>query len=292
MPELPEVELAARGLRAHLDGRRVVAIDGEWDAGPAPLLETAQTVLNRTCLGVRRRGKRMAVDFSESHTLLLHLGMTGRFVFDAVGSPPPRHQRFALVLDDATVVRFVDQRRFGDLQAVATAAVDTRPGWSDVGPDVFEAPLDRWTTWLSVRGPIKPALLHQHRVSGIGNIYACEGLYRARISPIAPAFTVAPERVAALRLAIVAAMNETLERDAAGLSRYLNEGDVENPFQIYGRESEPCPRCAAPIERIAQAGRSTWHCPACQPNVTAPAGGPFGLPARRKATSRRRSRAL
>jgi formamidopyrimidine-DNA glycosylase len=264
MPELPEVELAAAYVRARLvgvDGLVCALAEARRDAALDALVATRTQRLD----GVRRHGKQLALDFDSGHTLLLHLGMTGRFGPPDSGTSPPPHTRFTLATPDAEPVHFIDPRRFARFVFCSRDDAEKHPAWTALGPDALAAGDDDWCVALTSAGPIKPALLDQHRIAGVGNIYACEGLWAAGIHPQRRGADLSPDEIGRLRQAIQAAMRETLRRDADTPMRYLNEGEVENPFAIYARERSPCPRCGASIERIKQTGRSTWMCPSCQP---------------------------
>jgi formamidopyrimidine-DNA glycosylase len=264
MPELPEVELAAAYVRVRLvgvDGLQCTVAEPGRDASLDALAAMPARRLER----VRRHGKQLALDFGSEDTLLLHLGMTGRFGPPIGGVDPPPHTRFTLGAPSVEPVHFIDPRRFARFALCRSADAAGHPAFAALGPDALEAEDDDWCRALASAGPVKPALLDQHRLAGVGNIYACEGLWAAGIHPLRRGGSLMPAEVARLRLEIQAAMRETLRRDADTPMRYVNEGEVENPFAIYGREGSPCARCGAPIERFKQAGRSTWMCPRCQP---------------------------
>lgn len=273
MPELPEVELAAAYVRARLvgvEGLACVVHEPGRDATLDAFVRTTPTSLLR----VRRHGKQLAFDFGSGHTLLLHLGMTGRFGPPSNESHHHPHARFTLHAPGSEAVQFIDPRRFARYTLCSSDAAETHRSWSALGPDALAAGDADWWGALQTPAPVKPTLLDQHRLAGVGNIYACEGLWAAGIHPLRRASTLSPAETSNLRRAIQAAMRETLRRDADTPMRYLNEGAVENPFSVYGREDSPCPRCAGPIERFKQAGRSTWTCPRCQPAPVAAAGRP------------------
>lgn len=285
MPELPEVELAARFLRDTLIGRRLASAQAT-EPGRKPALDAVARFVGATLQAVRRKGKQLALDFDDGFTFLLHLGMTGRFEPWSAPDPLPTHARFVLVPDDGPGVVFCDLRRFGRFRIVPTAEADRASEWAGLGPDALEASLEAWTRALARRGIVKVVLLDQRRLAGVGNIYAGEGLWGAGIHPATPADRLDAAQVAALREAVVGAMQETLRREAGVPMRYLNESAMENPFQVYDRGGSPCPRCGQTIERITQAGRSTWFCPRCQP----PSQPPLPAATRRRATSRPGSR--
>lgn len=267
MPELPEVELAARFLRASLLGRIVESVD-VWDAGPekASRYLPARVATGRRCVDVLRRGKQLALRLEGEGTmaggvvLRVHLGMTGRFL---EGRDDAR-VRFTFTLSHGSLVSFADVRRFARLDVVPGDA-DDAVVFAGLGVDALQARPSDWHVALAGRSlPVKPALLEQDRLAGVGNIYACEGLFLAGLDPTRAAGDLDTSEVDRLRAGIVETMDETLRRESEGIARYVNEGAVANPFLVYGREGEPCPRCTTPILRFRQAGRSTWACPTCQ----------------------------
>lgn len=281
MPELPEVELAAEYLRSALGGRRIARVELETSAR-TPALDPLRGVEGLVLAEVRRHGKQLALDFETDLTFFLHLGMTARFAPVDEGAAPA-HSRFVLWSERDVGVAFVDPRRFARHSFCPTSRAARDPTWCRLGPDALAADLDAWCAALRGTGTVKSVLLDQHRLAGVGNIYACEGLWAAGLDPQTPAVTLTPDDIERLRAAVRAAMHETLARERGSNMRYLNEGNVSNPFRIYGREGEPCPGCGRPILRFTQAGRSTWCCATCQPART-PAAGP-AVP--RKARSRR-----
>jgi formamidopyrimidine-DNA glycosylase len=261
MPELPEVEIAARHLRAALVDRGPIRMLVP-EPGQNGLLDAFAAGTPGALLSVRRHGKQLALDFEDGGTFRLHLGMTGRFEALNRGDEWPRHARFIWAYEGEPRLAFVDPRRF--------ARFGHRRGghpsddFAGLGPDALDSTLGEWCLALDRPLPVKPALLEQSRLAGVGNIYACEGLHGAGVDPRRPAHSLSRDTVEILRLAVQRAMRATLEREADAPMRYLNEGGVPNPFRIYGREGEACAACGAAIDRFKQAGRSTWWCPACQ----------------------------
>lgn len=288
MPELPEVESIRRGLAEHLVGRRILAarafgtrVIRRAPQGLAPLV-------GRTVRAVVRRGKFLWCDMGEDLALLAHLGMSGQFRVDEPGeeeSPAGqrRHLRARFELDNGLVVDFVDQRTFGYLAPVAfQATADGQPGGAGFKRAVVPAPVahiarDLLDPYLdesalldilgTTRRALKRVLLDQEIVSGIGNIYADEMLYRARIHPEATALPAAAAQ------ALLNAGREVLEAAlAAGgtsfdsLYVHVNgeSGYFERSLQAYGRAGQPCARCGTPLQKITLGGRSTTLCPVCQ----------------------------
>ena len=261
MPELPEVEAALEFLRTRARGRTIVSVrllhpSLQRRLTPAQLRALAGARIAR----VERRGKHQLLHLDDGRVLHAHFRMNGDWAFAETTAPLPRFARAAIDLDDATSLIFVDSRALGTIDLhPAGAALDL-----GLGPDAADP---EWTAAQLAdelarrRGPIKPALLDQRLVAGLGNIYAAESLWRARISPFAPCNALPRPRVMALRKAIDAVL-----RRATG-SRYTDDDTVT--LDVYDREGLPCRRCRAPIERAVQAGRSTYFRPTCQPGETA-----------------------
>lgn len=276
MPELPEVETVVRGLRPVLEGRRLVRVlqrrpDLRW---PLPARFAAR-LEGRRVEAVRRRAKYIVADMDDGTVLIAHLGMSGSM---AVGRDPHAplgpHDHVVLETDDGAVVRFNDPRRFGMMDLA------TRDDWQDhplirgLGPEPLGNAFDAASLSAALEGrfaPVKAALLDQKVVAGIGNIYACEALFRAGVSPLRGAYTVAGRRAERLAPAIrqvleeaIAAGGSTL-RDHAQVTGEL--GYFQHSFAVYGREGQACPGCdcdvarTGGIRRTVQSGRSTFHCP-------------------------------
>ena len=259
MPELPEVEVATRVLRNATVGRTIRAAH-RWHAALVRTLpdDAAARLVGRRVRAVERRGKHQLLHLDDGAVLHAHFRMNGDWYVGPVAEDPPRHARAALDLDDDTRVTLVDSR------ALATLALHP-PGASPLpalGPEPTDPAFDAATLRTALRtrrGPIKTVLLDQRVVAGLGNIYAAEALWRARISPRAPANSLSPQRVARL----ADAMRDVLTEAVASPGRYrTGEGGV--PLRVYDREGEACERCGTRVRRIVQAGRSTYFCPHCQ----------------------------
>ena len=275
MPELPEVETVMRGLAARLTGRTLVraAVNRADLRGPIPPGLAARLTGARV-LGFRRRGKYIFMRLEGGHSMLLHLGMSGRInVTPDTASPlPTLHEHLVMVTDDGWRAALVDPRRFGSLDLLATEREDQHPLILPMGPE----PLGEAFTpaFLSAalagrRTPIKAALLDQRLVAGLGNIYVCEALFRARISPRRLAASVAGVRALRLVPLIRLTLTEAIAAGGSSLRDYVQPGGELGYFQhawkVYGREGEPCELCpGAPscsgVTRILQAGRSTFFC--------------------------------
>jgi len=292
MPELPEVETVMRGLRAVLEGHRIVEVDQRRPDLRFPFPDNlARRVEGRLVLSFRRRAKYMLMRLEGGESLLIHLGMSGRMVARQAGAPatarlapqgaasdarghnapPEAHEHLVMSTEHGWRVGFVDPRRFGSVDLVATAAEDAHRLLAGLGPE----PLDDAFTdgvlsaaLVAKHTPIKAALLDQTVVAGLGNIYVCEALYRAGISPRRLAASVAGTRAARLVPAIKAVLEESIGAGGSSLRDYVRaDGEVgrfQERFAVYGREGEPCPHCGPGcpgIARIVQSGRSTFYCP-------------------------------
>ncbi|MEO7454985.1 MAG: bifunctional DNA-formamidopyrimidine glycosylase/DNA-(apurinic or apyrimidinic site) lyase [Gemmatimonadaceae bacterium] len=256
MPELPEVEAALAVLKRRAKGRtiarlRVLHPSFKRRLPPAKVKSLAGARITR----VERRGKHQLLHLDDGRILHAHFRMNGDWAHGKVDDELPRFARAVIDFTDGTQLVFVDSRALGTIELHAADAVLDL----GLGPDAADK---GWTSAqlgaaLALRrGPIKPALLDQRLIAGLGNIYAAESLWRARIDPRAPANAIAPAKVKSLRSAIAAVLVR-----ATG-SRYTDDDTVK--LDVYDREGLPCRRCDTPIERIAQAGRSTYFCPKCQ----------------------------
>jgi formamidopyrimidine-DNA glycosylase len=274
MPELPEVETVMRGLAARLQGRvlrRAVLNrpDLRWPM-PAGL---AARLTGARVQGFRRRGKYFFVRLSGGDSLLVHLGMSGRMTVSPDGlAAPTLHEHMVLTTDDGWRVSFVDPRRFGCLDLVATDAEDAHRLLAGMGPEPLEDGFTAAVLSAALAGrrtPIKAALLDQGVVAGLGNIYVCEALFRARISPKRLAASVAGARAARLVPQVKATLAEAIAVGGSSLRDYRQAtgelGYFQHAWKVYGREGEPCEACpglpgCAGIRRLVQSGRSTFYC--------------------------------
>lgn len=264
MPELPEVEVAARNLRAWLGGKRITAASFATTRiirGQAPRT-FVRLVVGQRVREVERRGKWLCLRLSSGGALYSHLGMTGKWV--RRDGPAVRWERARLDAGEVSV-RYVDPRQFGRL----IAAPDGAPpeAWRALGPDPLTDGLD--PAWLRERlqrtgRSIKEALMDQSIAAGVGNIQAAEALWRARISPIRAASSLSPSEVRRVVDGIEASIRFTLGEEEAPEITYVEEPGADNPFLVYGKAGAPCPRCRTPIRKRTQGGRATFYCPRCQ----------------------------
>ena len=275
MPELPEVETVMRGLQLRLLDRRIVSAavnrpDLRWPmpAGLAARLTGARVE------SFRRRAKYILMRLAGGDSVLIHLGMSGRMV---IGPPRPNtpmaHEHVVLETDDGWRVGFVDPRRFGSIDLVPTAAEDRHRLLAGLGPEPLDASFNAAMLAAALTGrrtPIKAALLDQRIVAGLGNIYVCEALFRAKIAPVRQAATITRPEVTRLVKAIKATLTEAIAAGGSSLRDYVQpEGELgyfQHAWKVYGREGEPCELCpglpaCAGVARIVQSARSTFYCP-------------------------------
>ena len=263
MPELPEVEVARRHLEAWSRDRTILRarVPKSRVIGKQSPAKIAKFLSGRTIESVERKGKSILVRLSDRGALHLHLGMTGEILLAPTDA---RHVRLELLLDDDNRVLFDDPRMFGRVAAGPWTELHKKY-FLTLGPDPMQedfTPSELIGILQKSRRPIKLLLLDQAKIAGVGNIYASEALWRAKIDPMLPARSVDSRRVKALLAAIRKTMNDSLVRLLGG-EKYLSAGG-ENHFQIYGREGDPCPRCRSEIIRYELAGRSTYWCRTCQ----------------------------
>jgi formamidopyrimidine-DNA glycosylase len=259
MPELPEVEFAVRRLRRAMSGQAIAQLRAHHPSQRRTVTaRVAAAVVGRRIARVERRGKYQLLHLDDGALLLVHFRMDGDWVFDRRDTALPAHARITLDLTNGRRAVLVDPRALCTLTwHAANAHPDLRlgpePEDSTLTPAAFHARL------ATKRGSIKPVLLNQSVVAGVGNIYAAEALWQARISPRAAAAALTANRAARLLAGIRAALAD----GHVNAGRY-HRGERLIPFNVYDREGEPCPRCAAPVRRIVQAGRSTYCCARCQ----------------------------
>jgi formamidopyrimidine-DNA glycosylase len=268
VPELPEVETIRAQLAPRLTGRtlaRVEILDPRLTR-PIDLFEVAEELEGDRVVAVERRGKYLVLRLESGLALLVHLRMTGSFGFE-----PTSHERAVLELDDGTRLVYRDVRRFGTWLVLEDTDIEpylaAKTGPEPLGPRFTAA-------WLAGRlavrrAPVKAVLLDQRVVAGLGNIYADEALWRARVNPLHPAESLTRDEAGRLHRAIRAALRTGIQRQGSTLRDYAtpdgSAGGMQEEFRVYGRDGLPCPRCGTPITKTRVAGRGTWYCPRCQP---------------------------
>ena len=276
MPELPEVEIAARNLRRWAEGRRITRVSTDPRAArifrPGDRPSFARALSGARLVRVDRRGKHLLVTLADRRErpvgLWSHLGMTGKWVLREGSGAEPPHARVRLELDDGQALLYLDPRLFGRQRIVPGADFAALPEVAALGPDPVHDGIDpeRLAARLrATRRAVKVALLDQAVLAGVGNIHASESLFAARIDPRRRGGGLTDAEVRGICRAIAASLRRGIEMQDGPEIAYVEEPGAPNPFRVYARAGERCPRCRkAEIRRIVQAQRSTFFCPACQ----------------------------
>jgi formamidopyrimidine-DNA glycosylase len=282
MPELPEVETVRRGLAPVMEGQVIMRAlvnrpDLRWPFPP----DMAGRLTGQRVLALRRRSKYILADLDSGETLLIHLGMSGRMLVsgDPLGHfvqdhpAAEKHDHVVFEMANGARVTFNDPRRFGAMDLIDTATAQAHKLLAVIGPEPLSNDFNEPYLVAALKGrntPVKSALLDQRIVAGLGNIYVCEALFRAGISPQRRAGQIAASRVAALVPVIRQVLRDAIEAGGSSLRDFRQAdgelGYFQHSFDAYGREGEPCRAkgCAGVITRIVQAGRSSFYCPICQ----------------------------
>lgn len=268
MPELPEVETIRRDLAAHLVGRRFVGVELYWAGAvkhPSPE-ELPKRLVGRRIVALDRRGKYLLLHLDEG-CLIFHLMMSGALLLRPAQASWERFTRNVFFLDDALELRFVDPRKLGRIWLVK----DENEIVGKLGPEPLVTSFSKevLTKRLSSRkAPIKPLLLDQELVAGLGNIYADEALFVAGIHPLRPAQSLSSREMQQLYNGIVRVLRQGVENRGTTLSDYQDAhgraGNNREALQVFRRRGQPCPRCGTALERIVVRGRGTHYCPRCQ----------------------------
>ncbi|MFQ5652470.1 MAG: bifunctional DNA-formamidopyrimidine glycosylase/DNA-(apurinic or apyrimidinic site) lyase [bacterium] len=277
MPELPEVETIRRALAKYLPGQRMERIlvrDGRlrW---PVDATRLGQLLIGERIQAVERRAKYLLIRFERDTTLLIHLGMSGRLLWLTESPPFEKHDHVIFTLAGGAELRFRDPRRFGMVDAIAPGALGTYPRLRNLGLE----PLARTTraTPLFERArrrhrPIKNLLMDASFMVGVGNIYASEALFHARIHPARAAGSLSREEWQSVLGSVRGVLRKAIRKGGTTLNDFVNSNGETGYFQlslaVYGREDQPCPKCGTPVERFVQVGRSSFFCPVCQPSHT------------------------
>ena len=282
MPELPEVETVRRGLAPVMEGARIVQADVNRPDLRWPFPERmAERLTGQKVLQLRRRSKYILADLEGGETLLIHLGMSGRMVVsgDALGRfvhdhpAPEKHDHVVFHMEDGARITFNDPRRFGAMDLMATEGAEGHKLLAGLGPEPLGNSFDEAYLVGALKGrntPIKTALLDQKIVAGLGNIYVCEALFRAGVSPIRKAGQISTQRIKRLVPAIRDVLTEAIAAGGSSLRDFRQAdgelGYFQHNFDVYGREGAPCrsPDCPSVIRRVVQSGRSSFYCPSCQ----------------------------
>jgi formamidopyrimidine-DNA glycosylase len=272
VPELPEVETVVRELRPHLTGRRITSVEVSGHALRRPWSASWPAALvGRRVRLLRRRGKWIVAGLEGGLHLVLHLGMTGQLVVTAARAPRPPHTHLVLGLDrGGRQLRFTDIRRFGSATLFASPnEVERFFEEAGLGPEPFALDPRYWLERLGGTGRnLKAVLLDQRVVAGVGNIYADESLFAARLHPTRLARQLTAAEAHRLRQAIVAVLTRAIARRGSSIRNYVGgsgrKGEFQEEFSVYGRAGLPCVRCRTSVECIRLAGRATHYCPRCQ----------------------------
>ncbi len=270
MPELPEVETAMRGLEARLLDRKITSFEQHRADLRFPLPPALpDRLVGCRFLAFSRRAKYILATLDNDHTLLLHLGMSGRLLFD--GDRAGKHEHLTFGFDDGTVLRYVDPRRFGMLDLVTTSELENHPRLAGLGLEPMASTFDgkMLEKMMGERAvPIKTAIMNQKLVVGVGNIYACESLFRSGISPTRSAKSLKPVQYRRLAKAIRAVLGDAIEAGGSSLRDYVQTdgelGYFQHRFEVYGRADLPCLACSELVKTTTQAGRTTFYCGRCQ----------------------------
>lgn len=282
MPELPEVETVRRGLSPVMEGVVIARADVNRPNLRWPFPERmAERLSGQRVERLRRRSKYVLADLSSGETLLIHLGMSGRMLIsgDPLGQfvhehpATEKHDHVVFHMENGARITFNDPRRFGAMDLLNTATAEDHKLLAMLGPEPLSNDFHEAILVAALKGrntPVKSALLDQHIVAGLGNIYVCETLFRAGISPARKAGRIAAPRVAAMVPIIREVLGEAIEAGGSSLRDFRQAdgelGYFQHSFDVYGREGEPCRTdgCEASIARIVQSGRSSFYCPQCQ----------------------------
>jgi formamidopyrimidine-DNA glycosylase len=288
MPELPEVETVRRRLMTCLPGLLLREVEvNDWTVSAQTERELNGFLAGRRVTGLRRRGKYLLVDFGEvdepgdpvraasggyrgPSVAVVHLRMTGQLVFRQ--EPGERPARFVWRLEPETALFFQDVRRFGRLWAFAPAAEDEFFGSRSMGPEPFGpefTPAYLRGALRDRRAPLKAFLMDQRRIAGVGNIYADEALFRARLHPLRAAGSVGPREALRLHAAVIETLQAGIDHEGSSIESFIDPAGQRGSFQeilnVYQRTGEPCRVCGTTVERVVVGGRGTHYCPRCQP---------------------------
>jgi formamidopyrimidine-DNA glycosylase len=280
LPELPEVETVKRGLQLSMEGRLLTRVEIRREDLRIPFpVDFQKRLMGRRILRLWRRAKYILADLDENETLVIHLGMSGRIhvarveLDSAPAASLGKHDHVVFETDSPARIVFTDHRRFGLMTLVDTASIESHKLFKDLGLEPLSIGFDAAHLQRALKGkktPIKSALLDQRVIAGLGNIYVCEALWRARISPKRRAARVSNAQIGLLTPAIQSVLNEAILAGGSSLRDHRRTngelGYFQKKFAVYDREGEACmrPDCSGVIRRIVQSGRSSFYCPACQ----------------------------
>lgn len=264
MPELPEVETTVRGLRGPLVGRTFTGVTVLWPKTiNTPISDLEKRLPGQQIEAITRRGKYLQFHLSGGDTLFIHLKMSGELLVEPTDEPPHQHVRAIFDLDNNHQLRFKDMRKFGRIYLVddpnmVVGKLGPEPLADDFTSEDFNALFQRR------KGLLKPLLLNQEFMVGVGNIYANEGCFVAKIDPRRRTDTLSPEELERLYHAIRQVLNAGIMHKGASLDEVYRGGEYQDHFQVHDRAGEPCYNCGTKIQRVVLGGRSTYFCPQCQ----------------------------
>lgn len=282
MPELPEVETVRRGLQPAMEGAVIARADVRRPDLRWPFPDRmAERLTGKKVTALRRRSKYILADLSGGETLILHLGMSGRILIsgDPLGQfhhdhpAPEKHDHVVFDMSNGARITFNDARRFGAMDLGPTVGIEAHRMLAGLGPEPLGNAFNEDYLAAALKGrmtPIKAALLDQRIVAGLGNIYVCEALHRAGISPLRKAGRISSTRVARLVPIIRDVLSEAIEAGGSSLRDYRQAdgelGYFQHTFRVYDQLDQPCrtPDCSGAIRRVVQSGRSSFYCPVCQ----------------------------
>jgi formamidopyrimidine-DNA glycosylase len=268
MPELPEVETTVRGLARVLDGRSIVNVEARReDLRRAFPKDLGQRLIGARVTGLGRRAKYGLIHTDRGDTMVFHLGMSGSWRIDHVALE--KHDHLLIETDEGRKLTLNDPRRFGSVDLVPTAELESWPAFRALGPEPTGEVTGSWLKqkFAGRTAPVKSMLMDQRVIAGLGNIYICEALYRARIDPRKQAGKISRARLDALAEAIPRVIEEAIAAGGSTLKDFVSPdgelGYFAKDFAVYDREGQPC-ACGGMVKRVVQAGRSTFFCPSCQ----------------------------
>jgi formamidopyrimidine-DNA glycosylase len=269
MPELPEVETVVRSLRSKVVGRKILDIKNTWPRHlhEIGLEELRERVAGTTITHLDRRGKYILFTLDSSDSMIIHLKMTGQLLLQPASSSAQTHVHTVFSLSGGEELRFHDVRKFGRVYLTQNAATVV----GDLGPEPLADSFSPERLFEMLNGRqrvLKPLLLDQHFIAGIGNIYADESLFWAKVAPIRRSHTLSRSESDHLHHSIQKTLRLAIGKGGATISDYRqpdgSEGEMQETLRVYGRAGEPCPRCSGIVERIVLGGRSTFFCGSCQ----------------------------
>lgn len=270
MPELPEVETTLKGLQPHLEGATLAHVDIRAPRLRLPTPDAA-SLQGRTLSNFRRRNKYILADTDDGHTLLLHLGMSGRLTITEAGAPLLKHDHIVLRTTTGTEVRLHDPRRFGLFLRIPTTDLARHTLLRDIGPEPLTEAFNSAYLHAALQKkniPVKVAIMDGRLVAGVGNIYASESLFHARINPLVSGKSLTPEQAETLAASIRHTLKAAIAAGGSSLRDFAHSdgqlGYFQHTFQVYGRGGKPCHVCGTAITSQVLAQRNTFWCPHCQ----------------------------